>query len=57
MTIAYHPTQVCFCIVLMFYTTLGGPYWFLSLVIQKAFRRFLLVINYFIQPVFIWPVL
>ena len=27
-----HCTQACFCIVLMFYTALGGPFWLFPLV-------------------------
>ena len=39
-----HCTQVCFCTVLIFYSTLGGPSWCLPLVSQKAFEGFLLLL-------------
>ena len=41
-TLVYHCTQACFSIVLIYYTTLGSPSWFLPLVNQKAFEGFLL---------------
>ena len=58
-TLIYHYTQVCSCIVLMFYATLGGPSWFLSLGKQKAFEDssfccLFLNLNY--QPGFSWQV-
>ena len=36
--------QACFSLVLMFYTTLGGPSWFLPLVRQKDFEGFLFLL-------------
>ena len=46
-TVVCHHTQACSCIVLMFYATLGGPYWFIPLVRQKVFEGiFLLLVAY-----------
>ena len=37
-------THACSCIILMFYTTFGGPSWFLPLVIKKVFKGFLFLL-------------
>ena len=44
MTVVYHNTQACFCIVLMFNATLGGPSWFIPWVRQKTFEGFFLLL-------------
>ena len=40
LTVVYYHTQAFFCIVLIFYATLGGPSWFIPLVRYKAFKGF-----------------
>ena len=43
-TVVYHYNHACFCAVLIFYATLGGPSWFLPMVGQKAIGIFLFLL-------------
>ena len=60
MKVVKHCTQAYFCIILIFYAALRGPFWFLLLMRQKIAERFLLllVVCYFrLLAQFFWQVL